>query len=252
LALQHRLQYLAITDHDTSNGVAEAQVAAAGTSLTVWPGIELATVQPNGETIDILGYLYDPGNAAMQARLATMRDARLNRAAGIVEKLGDLGVLVRLERVLEIAGEASVGRPHIARALLEAGHVANIKEAFDRYIDNDGPAYVTHYRLSLQAAFDMLHEAGGVAVLAHPVRVRNYEQRIAAWAAMGLDGLEVYYPDHTPDFTMRARVAARQHGLVMTGGSDFHHREGKVIRLGKQAIPADIIEPIMERAARYR
>jgi predicted metal-dependent phosphoesterase TrpH len=252
LALQHRLDVIALTDHDTSDGVAEAQAAARDTALTVLPGVELATIQPDGETIDLLGYLYDLVDTTMQRKLLEIRDVRRGRAARIVEKLTALGAPISLDRVFEIAGSGSVGRPHIAQAMLEAGYVATPQEAFDRYIADDGPAYVHHYQLSMPEAIDMLHAAGGVAVLAHPYRVRDYADRIAGWVGIGLDGLEVYYPEHDPDFTMKARVLARRHGLVMTGGTDFHRREGGTIRMGTQQVPPEVVEQLYARAERYR
>ncbi|MBN2469597.1 MAG: PHP domain-containing protein, partial [Anaerolineae bacterium] len=178
--------------------------------------------------------------------------ARVERAAGMVAKLAALGVPIHLERVLEIAGKGTVARPHVAEALLEAGHVATRQQAFDRYIGNEGPAYVHHYELSIEDAIGALHEAGGVAVLAHPVRVKNYATHLPGWVAAGLDGLEVYYPDHGPLFTANARVLARQHGLIMTGGSDFHRMEDGEIRLGTQDVPPECVEQLLTRAAQYR
>jgi predicted metal-dependent phosphoesterase TrpH len=255
LALVHRLDVLALTDHDSTNGIAEAQAAARGTPLSVLPGIELATTPPDGNTMDVLGYLYDPDDAALQARLDALRANRLDRAALMVERLAGLGVPVSYERVLEIAGEGAVTRPHVAQALLEAGQVATFQEAFDRFLGDGRPANVPHAKLTPQEAIALLHAAGGVAVLAHPIRLvemgLNPEAVVADLTPHGLDGLEVYYPDHTPDFTLRMRVLARRFELVMTGGSDFHRREGDTIRLGSQPVPAESVDHLRQRAARY-
>lgn len=255
LALVHRLDVLALTDHDCTDGVAEAQAAARDTPLTVLPGIELATTPPDGPTMDLLGYLYDLNDAPFQARLTALRDYRRDRAALMVERLNALGIPIRYERVLEIAGEGAVARPHVAQALLEAGHVATFQEAFDRYLGDGRPANVPHAKLTPEEAIDLLHGAGGVAVVAHPIRLVEIgldpEAVVKELLPHGLDGLEVYYPDHTPDFTLRMRVLARRYDLVMTGGSDFHRRENDTIRLGSQPVPAESVAHLRERAARY-
>jgi hypothetical protein len=255
LALVHRLDVLALTDHDCTDGVAAAQAAAQGTPLTVLPGIELATTPPDGLTMDLLGYLYALDATPFQTRLQTLRAQRLDRAALMVERLAELGVPVRYERVLEIAGEGAVARPHVAQALLEAGHVATLQEAFDRFLGDDRPANVPHGELTPPEAIALLHAAGGVAVLAHPIRLVEHhldpEAIVAELAPHGLDGLEVYYPDHTPEFTLRMRVLARRYDLVMTGGSDFHRREGDTIRLGTQSVPGEAVDHLRARAARY-
>jgi predicted metal-dependent phosphoesterase TrpH len=252
LALRHRITILALTDHDTTDGLPEAQTAAQNTPLTVIPGIELATLQPDGESIDVLGYLYDSTHPAMQSKLTIIRERRRERAAEIAAKLAALGVPISLERVYALAGDGTVGRPHVAQALLEAGHITSRQEAFDRYIGDDGPAHVSHYRLTMKEAIDMLHAAGGVAVLAHPVRVKDYTERIGDWVALGLDGLEVYYPDHNNAFTKQARVIARQYNLVMTGGSDFHRTSNGRIKLGMMSVPPDCVDQLRARAAQYQ
>jgi predicted metal-dependent phosphoesterase TrpH len=256
LALRHRLDVLALTDHDTFGGVAEAQSAAAGTSLTVLPGIELATVTADGHPLDLLGYLYDPDDSGFAARLEALRDARLNRAAKMVERLNALDIPIRYERVLELANGGSVTRPHVARALLEGGHVASLQDAFDRYLGDGGPAYVPHDQLATQEAIALLHAAGGVAVLAHPIRLvedgMDPAAVVADLAPHSLDGIEVYYPDHTPSFKLRMRVLARQYDLVMTGGSDFHRREARPRHIGSQRVPPECVEQLRMRAERYR
>lgn len=252
MALRHRVDVLALTDHDTSEGIPEALTAAQDTPLKILPGIEMATVQADGRTIDLLGYFYDIEHAELQAQLAIMRSARRERAAAIVEKLAALGLPIRLERVLEIAGKGTVARPHIAEVMLEAGHVATRQQAFDQYIGNESPAYVPHYEINIERAIALLHAAGGVAVLAHPIRVRDYADYLPGWVDAELDGLEVYYPDHGPQFTMQARVLARRYNLIMTGGSDFHRMEDGVIKLGSQTVPPECVAQLEARAAQYR
>ncbi len=253
LARRHRLDAIALTDHDTTAGLPEALAAAAGSGLLVLAGVELSTTQPDGETIDLLGYGVDLADSAFQARLEALREARRDRAAQIVARLAALGAPIDLERVYALADGGAVARPHVAQALLEAGHVTSWQEAFDRYIGNDGPAYVPHLQLPVPEAVALIHAAGGVAVLAHPIRVRDYAARISSWVEAGLDGLEVYYPDHDPAFTRDARVIARRYDLIMTGGSDFHRPEADgTIRLGSLRVPPACVEQILSRAARYR
>lgn len=253
LALRHRLDAIALTDHDTTAGLPEALEAAAGSRLLVLAGVELSTMQPDGEAIDLLGYGVDPADGAFEARLRLLRSARRDRAAQMVARLAALGAPISLERVYALAAGGAVARPHIAQALLEAGHVHTMQEAFDRFIGNGGPAYIPHLPLPIEEAIALIHAAGGMAVLAHPIRVRDYAARLGGWVDAGLDGLEVYYPDHNPFFTRDARVAARRYGLIMTGGSDFHRPEADgTIRLGRQHVPPDCIDQILARLERYR
>lgn len=242
-----RLDIIAITDHDTTDGIVEAQ-AAAGSSLTVLPGIELSA-EENGLDVHMLGYLIDVQDAAFQARLAAFRDDRVSRAHRIVERLAELNVPVEWERVQAIAGAGSIGRPHIARAMIEAGHVATIADAFDRYLRTGGPAYVSRQRLSPEEAVDMIHRAGGVAVIAHPGLVRDYLAIVERLVPAGLDGLEIYHPKNTMNIRDNLRGLAARYDLIVTGGSDFHRRESDSI--GSQAVPPDAVNRLRERARRY-
>src|SRR5919206_18886 len=158
---------LAVTDHDNTDGLADAQAEADALGLTLIPGIELSTdLGPIG--VHVLGYFLRYDDPAFQARLRPMRDDRLNRAHGMVARLGELGYPIAMDRVLEIAGEGSVGRPHVAQALLEAGHVASINEAFDRFLADHGPAYVDRMKLTPQDAIALIHAHSGVTSVAHP------------------------------------------------------------------------------------
>ncbi|HZS00721.1 MAG TPA: PHP domain-containing protein [Chloroflexota bacterium] len=212
---------LAVTDHDNTDGLAEARAEAAALGLTLIPGIELSTdLGPVG--VHILGYFLRYDDPGFQARLAPMRDDRLNRAYGMVARLGELGYPISIERVLEIAGEGSVGRPHIAQALLEAGHVGSIAEAFDRFIADHGPAYVERMKLTPQDAIALIHAYGGVASVAHPYDAPDVDGLIAELVAAGLDGIETYYQGYGPERVEHLLALTRQYGLVPTGGSDYH------------------------------
>jgi predicted metal-dependent phosphoesterase TrpH len=255
IALTNNMDIIALTDHDTSNGVVQAQQAALGTQLEVLAGVELSSEDESGDR-HILGYLYELDNAPLQATFKDLRDARVHRADRIVEKLHALGIDVSLERVYKIAGAGSVGRPHVAKAMLEQGIVGSLQEAFDKYLHDDGPAYVPHTRLTPTDAIRKLHEAGGVAVLAHPGRYKeDFHPIIESLIPLGLDGIEVYYPDHTPDAIKALRILADKHNLLMTVGSDFHRREGDgSARIGTVKTPPDFetVEALKARAAAYR
>ena len=214
--------YLALTDHDSTDGLAEAREAAAQhPELTLIPGIEVSTDVPEGEA-HILGYLFDTENAEWQATLASFRDDRVGRAMRMVENLGNLGVPVSWERVVEIAGDGAIGRPHIAQAMLEAGHVPSIREAFDRYISNDGPAYAGRRKMTPEDAIRLIRSYGGLPALAHPEETPQVESMLPSMVEAGLAGMEVDYGLYPADLRARFKSLTDQYGLLALGGSDYH------------------------------
>ena len=226
LAAQRGLRVIALTDHDSTGGVDAAVEAAArlAAALEVVPGVEINTDVPEGE-VHVLGYYLDHHDPGLQDRLSRLRAGRLDRGLGMVLRLRDLGLDVSWERVQEIAGAASggaVGRPHVAQALLERGHVATMQEAFERYIGRDGPGYVERAKLAPQEAVQLIRRAGGLAVLAHPAESADWERYLPPLVEAGLAGLECYYGTYAPDVVERLLAVARQWCLVPTGGSDFH------------------------------
>ncbi len=254
IALRHDLDVIALTDHDNISGIRSAQQAAAGTKLDVLAGVELSA-EDEATDRHLLGYLMDIDNQPLQAVLSELRDARASRAERMVQKLAAVGVNIPLERVYALADKGSVGRPHVARVLLENGYVGSLQEAFDRYIGNGGPAYVPHYRLEPARAIALIHSAGGIAVLAHPGYYNDYRAVVDSLVPLGLDGLEVYYPDHTSAVVADLESLARRYGLAMTVGSDFHRREGDgSIRIGSVKAPnsLDIVGTLRDRAKRYQ
>jgi predicted metal-dependent phosphoesterase TrpH len=253
LALQRGLDAIALTDHDTTAGLAEALAAAENTGLRVLTGVELGTWHGDINEVHLLGYCFIPDDADFQERLRWMRDERRVRAEKMVARLAELGAPITLARVLEIAGEAAVGRPHVAQALLEAGHVASCEEAFARYLADGGPAYIPRLRLSLPEAIAQIHAVGGAAVLAHPFHLPDAEALLPALLDAGLDGLEAFYPDHDAAFTARMVALAHHHDLIVTGGSDFHRPQpdGSLI-LGTVDVPPDCLARLEARAARYQ
>ncbi len=246
LALERGLGTIALTDHDSVAGIDAAQQAARGTSLQVIPGVELSADVEKGE-VHVLGYFIDWHDAGFESMLIKFRDGRYGRAEKMARKLTALGAPISFERVKEIAGDASIGRPHVAQALLEAGHVATVSEAFDKYIGRMGPAYVERFRLTPEDAVALILRAGGVPVLAHPREVTHW---VMPLVKAGLLGLEVHYGMY--DDLTRAELArlAKQSGLIATGGSDFHglNKMGHMSGLGENHVPLDVVEKLRKKA----
>jgi hypothetical protein len=248
VALDRRINVIALTDHDTTNGIQEARQAAKDTPLDVIAGIELGC--ENGyRGIDILGYCLDIDNSEFQNTLIKMRTQREYRAESMIEKLAKLGIEIPLERVMEVADGASVTRPHIAKVMLEVGAIETFQEAFDKYIGDDGPAYAARFRLTPQAAIDLIHSAGGVAVLAHPGRYENPLTIVEEFVGYGLDGVEVFYPTHEAELRKQLLTLAKRHNLIPTGGTDFHRpdNEGKIF-IGTELVPYSSVEAIRRKA----
>ncbi|HEY3647737.1 MAG TPA: PHP domain-containing protein [Streptosporangiaceae bacterium] len=217
------LDVVALTDHDTVAGHAEAHAAAA--PVTLLPGMELSC-RLDGRSLHMLAYLFDADRPELAAELTRIRDDRVLRARAMVDKLAGLGVDVSWEQVAAIAGQAVVGRPHIARAMADSGAIASPREAFTRdWIADGGRAYVDRYALDPVRAIGLVRAAGGVTALAHPRAGRDTwvtNEQITRLAAVGLAGLEVFHPDQSE--AERARLVAVAHdlALVTTGGSDDH------------------------------
>lgn len=250
LAIERGLDVIALTDHDSCDGIDAMLDAARGTPLEVIPGVELSADVPQTE-VHILGYWMDWHDARFKAMLAKFRDGRYGRAEKMTKKLAALGAPISFERVKEIAGDAAIGRPHIAQALLEAGHVATLVEAFDKYIGRNGPAYVERFRLTPEDAVTLILQAGGVPVLAHP---RDITSWIEPLVKVGLIGLEVYYGMY--DDATRADLArwARQYGLVATGGSDFHglNKMAHMSGLGEANVPSQVVAQLKAKHKRLK
>jgi predicted metal-dependent phosphoesterase TrpH len=249
VAIDKGLEAIAITDHDTTDGVDAALAAAQGARLEVIPGIELSAEEGPRE-VHILGYYIDHRDEALQEKLAVLRRARRERAWKMVKKLESLGMAVSWDHVEEIADQTSAfGRPHVAKALLDEGYVGSVNEAFDRYIGLRGPAYVARHKLTPEEAVQMICDAQGLAALAHP---RWQEEVVPRLSAVGLVGLEVYYPSHSEEETEALAALAARHGLVATGGSDFHgyNDVDPTLFLGEVSVPLESLERLRELANR--
>jgi 3',5'-nucleoside bisphosphate phosphatase len=250
----HGVRVMALSDHDNTDGVAEAQRVGEELGVRVIPAVELSTDLP-GASIHVLGLFLNYQDVAFQATLSGFREARLTRAQQMVEALDRLGVPIKLERVFEIAGEGSVGRPHIAEALLEAGHVQAIDEAFDRYIGRDGPAYFEGFRLEPAEGVRLIHSVGGLASWAHPNELdgKDWRMYLPAVVEAGIDGLEVYYSkDYGPDVPRQLLEACAAHDLVPTVGSDFHGFGTLKAPPGSVYSPVDLLGRLEARVAKIR
>jgi predicted metal-dependent phosphoesterase TrpH len=216
------LEIISICDHDTVEGIGPALAAAANYSgLTVIPGVEVSTDFQKGE-VHVLGYYIDQNHPGLKRTLKTMRQSRVERAQAMVKKLAELGIHIEWARVRELAGSGSIGRPHIAQAMLEKGHIATFGDAFYNYLGHGQPAYVERIKMSPQEAVVLILAAGGLPVLAHPMTIDEPEAMISSLVAAGLVGLEVYYGGSSPDEIERLVKTAARHGLIATGGSDYH------------------------------
>ena len=252
---------LALTDHDTLNGIPAALAAGRAAGLRVLPGVELGT--RNGELgeLHVLGYfprISEPDDSAIdtidtiESVLAGYRDDRLTRAGAIVDRLDELGVPVGWERVERIANGAAVGRPHVARALVEAGHVESVQEAFNQYLHDEGPAYVGRALLDLEHAVQLIHEHDGLAGLAHPTRARDTDAAVKRFAAAGGDSIEVWYRDDDAERVAHSLELARQAGLMPTAGSDWHGLHEREIEPGAVAQPTNGAQAFIEACAANR
>lgn len=248
LAARRRLQVMALTDHDSMEGVPEARVAAARhPGFHLIPGVEMGTDIPGAE-VHVLGYFLNPANHDLQATLARLRKSRVGRGQAMVEKLRAMGYDVQWERVQEIAGDGAVGRPHVAQALLEKGLVGSVSEAFDRLIGRNGPAYAEREKMTPAEAVAAIVGFGGVAALAHPRDLENLDGLLAELKAAGLAAMEVFYQDYDDQTIERLRQAAHRFDLLPVGGSDYHGLYGERERLpGDIPLPDWAADALLER-----
>ena len=251
-AVEHRVNVLAITDHDSTEGIAEASAAVARhPGLTLVPGLEI-NCNVEGAEIHVLGYLVDHEAPWFQEFLTAQRAARTARVHTLAARLAELGMPIDPAEVLALAGEAAPGRPHVAQVMVKRGYVRSVREAFDKYLRSDGPANVPRHRLTPVEAIDVIRRARGVAVLAHP-GLANRDAMIPALVDAGLEGIETYYAEHSPEQVRSYLDLCRRFDLVATGGSDFHGpHTGRTNPPGTPAVPISAWEGLQARAARAR
>lgn len=248
-AAEKGLVYIALSDHDTVSGIAPAQEAAKRfPQLKVIPGIEISTDIPQGE-VHILGYFIDYKDPEFLAQLEDFKDSRRRRAEQMVAKLDELGVHIEWQRVLELAGTSTLGRPHIAQAMLEKGYIASFKDAFDEYLGHGKPAYVERGKMLPTEAVAMIIKARGLPVLAHPFTIEDPEGLISELKPAGLAGIEVHYKDYSAEEIDQLLGLAKKYNLIATGGSDYHGLEPtKETAIGGAKVPLESAERLIALA----
>lgn len=243
------LTVIALTDHDTVDGIVPAlEAAKAFPWLKVIPGVEISTDVPTGE-VHVLGYFIDYTHPELEATLRRMRNSRQERAQGMISKLRNLGLPIEWERVKEIAGSGSIGRPHLAQAMLEKSYIASIKEAFDAYLGWGKPAYVEREKMTPKEAVTLILQANGLPVLAHPLTINDPEAMVIELKTSGLVGIEAYYDNCTTEEINRLVSLAERYGLIVTGGSDYHGLDDSTETIiGGAGVPIESAEQLIALA----
>lgn len=241
---------IGVTDHDTVAGLAEAATAAAAAHLTFVPGIEVTAVTGSRD-IHILGYFIDPADAALASFLQIQRERRRERVAAIGDRLRQAGTPIDVERILDVPADTgrSIGRPAVAQALVAAGHASDISDAFTRFLVAGRPGFMPRIGPGPREVISHLHAARGIASVAHPGKMRR-DDLVEAMIDEGLDAIEVYHSDHTIADVVRYQTMADAHGLLVTGGSDYHGPgSGRSGGLGFVGLPPAAFARLAERAA---
>ena len=255
LAAQQGLQAIAITDHDTLDGSRQALQQDIPPELRFITGVEISAQPPAkchaGGSLHILGYGVDPDHPILTDTLRRFQHIRDMRTHRILDRLHDLGIELTLEQVLAEVGDGAASRPHVASAMVKAGIVADIEEAFQKYLKKDRPAYISKERLDCRQTLELILAAGGIPVLAHPYLIQctepdDLDGLVEMLSDQGLQGLEVYYPKHSPEAVRQYLSMAEKYGLLVTGGSDFHGALTPEIEMGRGAgdlyVPYNLFE----------
>jgi predicted metal-dependent phosphoesterase TrpH len=257
LATAARARAVAITDHDTVSAIVEARTAADRFGIEFVAGVEISAEYSPG-TMHILGYCIDHQSAELTLNLGELKQARERRNPQIASRLQSLGFDISYDEVVEVAGNQVVGRPHFARLMIQKGYVASMQEAFDRFLKKGADAYVEKARLSPRESIALIRRAGGVAVLAHPYQLKlssyqELDRLVGELADLGLDGIEAVYSRHSAAERASYSEIAARHGLLVTGGSDYHGSYKPdisiVTGLGDLDVPYELLEAVKERAA---
>lgn len=248
-ALERGLTVIALADHDSVDGISPAlEAARAFPQIRVIPAVEINTDVPQGEA-HILGYFIDYSNHELKTTLEKMRRSRWERAQGMIAKLRGLGININWQRVKEIAGSSTIGRPHIALAMLEKGYITSIREAFSQYIGRDGPAHVERKKITPLKATELVLRTNGLPVLAHPLTVGDPEVMIIELKAAGLIGVEAYYDGYSSDEKRWLENLATRYNLITTGGSDYHGLDdSSETMIGGVEVPLEAVEQLMALA----
>jgi len=238
------LKAISITDHDCTDAYPLAYELGAELGIEVIPGVELSS-EIDGTDIHVLGYYIDISNSTLVSKLNEMKDARYYRAKKMVENLNKQGIDLRFETVLSIAGVGAIGRPHIAAAMLKEELVYSFREAFDKYIGYGSDAYVEKLKMHPREVFELVKQAGGVPILAHP-GVTHVDERIPEFIREGLQGIEVYHTEHPASAERHYARIAKKHHLAMTGGSDFHSSNQNRSEIGIPQVPYSTVKSLKE------
>jgi predicted metal-dependent phosphoesterase TrpH len=253
LIAKQGVTYHALTDHDSTEGIAEARIASAKhRGYVLIPGVEMGC-DIAGSEVHMLGLYLSPEDDKLQEILADLREGRIARGYGIVEKLRGMGIMIEWERVQEIAGDASVGRPHVAQALVEAGYVTKVADAFEKWIGRNGPAYVERDKMTPAQSVRCIVERGGLACWAHPAELGrkfdDVEPIVKELKAAGMQALEVYYKNYSRDTIEKLVTLADRYELLALGGSDYHGIFGNDERLpGDIPLPDSSVERLLSLA----
>jgi len=236
------LSAISVVDHDTVEGIAPTIAAAKKENIEVVPGIELSAEYEQSE-VHILGYYVDCANKELLLKLAKVQQNRIDRIHKITEKLKELGLALEPDDVFKQGTGGTVGRLHVARAMVEKGLVSSTYEAFQKYLGDKGPAFFLGFRVSPQEAVSLIRNAGGVPVLAHPCTLHN-DELILKFISCGIMGLEIYYPEHSQGMINLYLDIAKNYNLLVTGGSDCHGKGKSEVRIGSIKLPYELVEEI--------
>ncbi|WP_168210995.1 PHP domain-containing protein [Persicimonas caeni] len=244
LCHQRGVEVWSLTDHDNCNGCTEAREAAESLGITFISGIEISAYHDT--SVHVLGYGVDTEGDVIQDYSERRFESRRERMRQMIARLDDLGVDISFEAVADIAQDAIMGRPHLARALVAAGEVGSVNEAFDRYLHTGGPAHVSMGWPSVENAIDLIHRAGGIAILAHPGQY-DLDDDIGDWIDAGLDGIEAIHPQHNRQARRRYAKMARGFGVLSTASSDFHGNRDRFAHFGNVPFPVNWLDAFLER-----
>ena len=247
-----RLSALALTDHDSISGLERFMAACSKSIVRGVPGVEISVdCNPSDATMHILGYFIDPANAQLNEHINRLRDGRQHRNEEILKRLNTMGLMLNMNEISAFAGENNVGRLHFAQALMARGYVRNTHEAFDKYLARGKSGYANRLRFKPIGGVEMIRQAGGIAVLAHPFTLNLGKQALAdcvgKLAQAGLQGIEIYYPQHSPKMVRQYLDLAKQFHLIATGGTDFHGTPMPDIKLGRGFGALNVPNAVLEQ-----
>lgn len=250
-ASERGLSAIGLCDHDSTSGVAQAMATGAELGVTVIPGVELSS-EIEGLQAHILGYFIDPQSESLQKEFTWMNQSRRERVGRIVQNLTTAGYPISVDDVMALAGDGTVGRPHVARVLVANGYADSVSDAFARFLTRGKPGYAISEKITPEGAIQAINRAGGVAVLAHPWSTKDPLGAVKRLQPVGLTGLECYYGEYTPAVREDLAKLARAYDLIATGGSDFHGQGMKSVDLGGVFVPPEVVDTLRSEAESLR